>query len=60
MFCQLEGGAVGVLVGAGIAALVDATLISWEKVPVEKPVEKKSATIVPILTPSRIGLGGTF
>lgn len=58
--CQLEGGAVGVLVGAGIAVVVDAALISWEKVPVEKPVEKKSATIVPILTPGRIGLGGTF
>lgn len=54
--CQLEGAAVGTIVGVGIAVVTDAALVSHEKV----PAEKKSATLVPIILPGRIGLAGTF
>jgi hypothetical protein len=56
LLCELEGAGWGVVIGAGIAVVVDAALISWEKV----PAEKKTATIVPILAPGRVGVGGTF
>jgi hypothetical protein len=55
--CELEGGAWGVIIGAGVAIVVDAAFIAREDVPVEK---KKTATIVPIITPGRVGVGGTF
>lgn len=56
--CELEGGAWGVIIGAGIAVVVDAAFIAREDVPVEK--KEKKATIVPLLTPGRVGVGGTF
>lgn len=54
--CELEGGAWGVIIGAGVAVVVDAAFIAREDV----PVEKKTAKIVPIITPGRVGVGGTF
>jgi hypothetical protein len=56
LLCEVEGGAWGALVGAGIAAVVDAAFIAREQV----PVEKKTATIAPLVMPGRVGIGGSF
>jgi len=54
-FCELEGAAIGALIGIGVAIAVDAAVIARDEV----PVEKKTA-IVPFLAPGRAGIGGTF
>jgi hypothetical protein len=55
--CELEGAAVGLIVGAGIAIGIDAIFLAREQVEVEKP---KQVTIVPLVSPTRAGVGGTF
>lgn len=55
--CELEGAAWGALIGVGVAVAIDAAFIAREEVSVTK---EKKVTFVPILTPARVGVGGTF